>query len=84
MGTVVVVVAVAAAVVAGGSDNSRTKEGNIHGWITIPLCIGLLTSYQIEFPEIWITDITKIWIIDISKIMRSIYSDHRGTIHTPF
>ena len=29
----VVVVAAAAAEVAGGSDNSRTKEGSVHGWM---------------------------------------------------
>ena len=81
---VVVVVAVAAAVVAGGSDNSRTKEGSVHGWMTIPLYIGSLTSCQVDFPEVWIRGVPKVWITGVSKTMRSIRSDHRGAIHTPF
>ena len=81
---VAVAAAVAAAVVAGGSDNSRTKEGSVHGWMTIPLCVGLLTSRQVDFPEVWITGAPKVWITGVSKTMRSIRSDHRGAIHTPF
>ena len=40
---------VAAVVVAGARDNSRTKEGSVHGWMTILVCIGLLTSCHLAF-----------------------------------